>query len=89
MPWRTGAGSTGPAPSSSTQLAVANAWIESFNGKLRDEFLNIQVFATLLEAQVLLEAWRIDYNTKGRHAAPLLPVAARLGVLSAAAGGDV
>ena len=44
-----------------------NAWIESFNGRLRDEFLNGQLFETLLEAQVLLEAWRIDYNTERPH----------------------
>ena len=40
-----------------------NAWIESFNGRLRDEFLNGWQFDSLLEAQVLLEDWRIDYNT--------------------------
>ena len=44
-----------------------NAWIESFNGRLRDEFLNGQLFDTMLEAQVLLEAWRIDYNTERPH----------------------
>jgi len=44
-----------------------NAWIESFNGRLRDEFLNVQVFEILLEAQVLLEDWRIDYNTNRPH----------------------
>jgi putative transposase len=44
-----------------------NAWIESFNGRLRDEFLNGQLFDSLLEAQVLLEDWRIDYNIKRPH----------------------
>jgi len=39
-----------------------NAWIESFNGRMRDEHLNAQRFDTLLEAQVLTEDWRIDYN---------------------------
>ena len=39
-----------------------NAWIESFNGRLRDEHVNGQQFACLLEARVLTEAWRIDYN---------------------------
>ena len=39
-----------------------NAWIESFNGRLRDELLNGQRFDSLLEARVLLEDWRIDYN---------------------------
>ena len=46
-----------------------NAWVESFNGRLRDEFLNGQVFDTLLEAQVLLEDWRIDYNMARPHSA--------------------
>ena len=44
-----------------------NAWIESFNGRLRDEHLNGQLFDSLLEAQVLTEAWRIDYNCNRRH----------------------
>lgn len=46
-----------------------NAWIESFNGRLRDELLNIQLFDSLLEAKVLLEDWRIDYNTNRPHSA--------------------
>ncbi len=46
-----------------------NAWIESFNGRLRDEYLNGQLFETVLEAQVLLEAWRIDYNCARPHSA--------------------
>jgi putative transposase len=46
-----------------------NAWIESFNGRLRDEFLNGWQFDSLLEAQVLLEDWRIDYNTNRPHTA--------------------
>jgi len=32
-----------------------NAYIESFNGKLRDELLNVEIFATIFEAQVLIE----------------------------------
>ena len=46
-----------------------NAWIESFNGRLRDEFLNGWQFDSLLETQVLLEDWRIDYNTNRPHTA--------------------
>ncbi len=46
-----------------------NAWIESFNGRLRDEFLNGQRFESLLEAKVLLEDWRIDYNINRPHSA--------------------
>ena len=39
-----------------------NGYIESFNGKLRDELLNGEIFTTLLEAQVLIEQWRQEYN---------------------------
>ena len=46
-----------------------NAWIESFNGRLRDEFLNGWQFDSLLEAQVLIEDWRIDYNMRRPHTA--------------------
>ena len=46
-----------------------NAWIESFNGRLRDEFLNGWQFDSLLEARVLIEDWRIDYNEHRPHSA--------------------
>ncbi len=39
-----------------------NGYIESFNGKLRDELLNQEIFYTLKEAQVLIERWRKEYN---------------------------
>jgi putative transposase len=39
-----------------------NGYVESFNGKLRDELLDREVFETLLEAKVLIERWRVDYN---------------------------
>jgi transposase InsO family protein len=39
-----------------------NGYIESFNGKLRDELLNREVFDTLLEAKVLVGRWRREYN---------------------------
>ncbi|MDG2286042.1 MAG: transposase, partial [Alphaproteobacteria bacterium] len=41
-----------------------NGYNESFNGKLRDELLNTEIFTTLREAQVLIERWRHHYNTK-------------------------
>jgi transposase InsO family protein len=44
-----------------------NGYIESFNGKLRDELLNREVFSTLTEAKVLIEEWRKDYNTNRPH----------------------
>ncbi len=40
-----------------------NGYVGSFNGKLRDEFLNMEIFYTLAEAKVLIEQWRIHYNT--------------------------
>ena len=40
---------------------------ESFNGKLRDELLNGEIFYTLAEAKVLIEAWRRHYNTERPH----------------------
>ena len=44
-----------------------NPYVESFNGRLRDEFLTVEQFSSLLEAQVLIEDWRIEYNSKRPH----------------------
>ena len=44
-----------------------NGYVESFNGKLRDEHLNVELFDTLLEAQVLTERWRCEYNQLRPH----------------------
>ena len=44
-----------------------NGYNESFNGKLRDELLNGEIFYTLTEAQVLIERWRQHYNTVRPH----------------------
>lgn len=44
-----------------------NGYCESFNGKMRDEHLNGEIFDTLLEAQVLTERWRRDYNQIRPH----------------------
>ena len=46
---------------------VENAFIESFNGRLRDECLNMHQFASLAEAQAIIEAWRMDYNHHRPH----------------------
>jgi putative transposase len=46
-----------------------NGYIESFNGKLRDELLNVEIFTTLFEAQVLIENWRKEYNQVRPHSA--------------------
>lgn len=51
------------APGKPTQ----NAFIESFNSKLRDECLNENLFGSLAEAIEKIEAWRIDYNTTRPH----------------------
>jgi transposase InsO family protein len=44
-----------------------NGYNESFNGKLRDELLNGEIFYTLKEAQILIEQWRTHYNTIRPH----------------------
>jgi putative transposase len=51
------------APGKPTQ----NAFIESFNGRLRDELLNETLFTTLAQARIVLAEWRHDYNTVRPH----------------------
>jgi len=46
-----------------------NGYCESFNGKLRDECLNGEIFYSLKEAQVIIESWRNHYNTVRPHSA--------------------
>ncbi len=46
-----------------------NGYNESFNGKLRDELVNGEIFYSLKEAQVLIERWRQHYNTVSPHSA--------------------
>ena len=46
-----------------------NGYIESFNGKLRDELLNGEIFDTVLEARVLTERWRQEYDQVRPHSA--------------------
>ena len=46
-----------------------NGYVESFNGKLRDECLNRESFTTLTEAKVLIEQWRREYNQVRPHSA--------------------
>ena len=48
---------------------VQNAFIESFNGKFRDECLNEHWFVTLQEAQLVIESWRREYNEERTHSA--------------------
>ncbi len=46
-----------------------NGFIESFNGKMRDELLNGEIFDTMQEAKVIIERWRCYYNTIRPHSA--------------------
>ena len=46
-----------------------NGYVESFNGKLRDELLDREIFYTLTEAKLLIERWRRQYNTVRPHSA--------------------
>jgi transposase InsO family protein len=46
-----------------------NGYCESFNGRMRDELLNGEIFYSLREAQIIIERWRDHYNTKRPHSA--------------------
>ena len=48
-------------------LPWENGYNESFNGKLRDELLNREIFDSLFEAKVLVERWRKEYNQIRPH----------------------
>ncbi len=48
---------------------VENGFIESFNGRLRDECLNTHLFWSIEDACDKIEAWRVDYNTRRPHSA--------------------
>jgi putative transposase len=48
---------------------VENSYIESFNGRLRDECLNVEIFLDLADAQSKIEKWRSDYNQQRPHSA--------------------
>jgi putative transposase len=61
----TGAGTSYIEPGSPWQ----NPYVESFGGRLRDELLAVEACSSLLEAQVLVEDWRIEYNTLRPHSA--------------------
>ena len=63
-----------------------NGYVESFNGKLRDELLNREVFYNLVEAKALIEQWRKEYNQIRPHSSlgyrPPAPEARMLGALT-------
>ena len=46
-----------------------NGYCESFHGKLRDECWNGELFYSLKEAQIVIEQWRVEYNTRRPHSA--------------------
>jgi putative transposase len=48
---------------------IENAYVESFNGKFRDECLNEHWFLNMVDAQAVIEAWRLDYNMVRPHSA--------------------
>jgi hypothetical protein len=50
---------------------MQNGFVESFNGRLRDECLNEHLFSNLDEARQIIEEWRIDYNTNRRTRASM------------------
>jgi transposase InsO family protein len=50
-----------------------NPWVESYGSRMRDQLLAIEQFDTLLEAQVLIADWRIEYNTYRLHSALGMP----------------
>jgi transposase InsO family protein len=54
-----------------------NPFVESFNGRARDELLNIEEFGTLLEAQVVIEGWRVEYNTSWVGRVPRITIGNR------------
>jgi putative transposase len=71
---------------------VENAYIESFNGRLRDELLNTSWFRTLTDARTMAEAWRRDYNHVRPHGSlgdlpPALFASTLLGVRPGACSG--
>ncbi len=69
-PWPTGVAPTVGVRCSSTRARHGRTLgIESFNGRLRDELLSLWRFDSRLEARVIVEDWRIDYNTNRPHTA--------------------
>ena len=65
-PWNKGK-LIGQKPPLQPGMPMQNGFLESFNGRLRDECLNERLFASLKDARSIVEAWRIDYNTQRPH----------------------
>lgn len=47
-----------------------NGYVESFNARVRDEWLNINIFWSLVQARVVISDWKHDYNHRRRHSSP-------------------
>lgn len=47
-----------------------NGYVESFNSRIRDECLNINIFWSLAQARVVITDWKEDYNHRRRHSSP-------------------
>ena len=60
-------GSKGDVAASRPGSPWENGYCESFNGKLRDELLNGEIFYSLKEAQIVIEQWRKHYNAVRPH----------------------
>jgi len=50
-------------------MPTQNAHIESFNGRFRDECLDLHWFGSLAHARAIIQAWKEDYNTQRPHSA--------------------
>jgi putative transposase len=61
-----------------------NGYCESCNSKPRDELLNGEIFSSLKEAQIVIERWRVHYNTGRPHSVPATRSAALVAVTMAA-----
>lgn len=68
MPWPTGGRSNSIA--SDRENPIENACIESFNGRLREECSNRELFESIEDAREKLSRWRTDYNESRSHSSP-------------------
>ena len=59
----------GTTPGAPSRKRLADGNIESFNGRLRDECLNLHLFWSLTDARVVISDWKIEYNQHRRHSA--------------------
>jgi len=65
--WPTGPGNGSGCASSRLASRCRNGYVESFNARVRDECLNINIFWSLAHARVVITDWKDDYNHRRRH----------------------